>query len=77
MLDLIGMVDSTRMEKNRLQVKKCQYASEAHETYFIRPSNGRSSPRIKCPEAFWANIPSLLGIELSCRADDTIKIRPT
>eukprot|EP00959_Pyramimonas_sp_CCMP1952_P386513 8100392-Pyramimonas_sp.AAC.1 len=90
------MADNAGMQNNRLQLKKCQYASEAHETYFTRPSNGHSSPRIKCPESFymritdlivpgapcnlihgtqWANIPNILGIGLSCRADDSSKKR--
>eukprot|EP00959_Pyramimonas_sp_CCMP1952_P339647 7113148-Pyramimonas_sp.AAC.1 len=30
-LDLIGMVDHTGMQKNRLQLKKCKYASESYD----------------------------------------------
>eukprot|EP00959_Pyramimonas_sp_CCMP1952_P356379 7463417-Pyramimonas_sp.AAC.1 len=62
--------------------------------HFIRPSNGHSSPGIKCLESLcmritdlimpgapcyfihgiqWENIPSILSIGLSCRADDTTK----
>eukprot|EP00959_Pyramimonas_sp_CCMP1952_P448005 9381003-Pyramimonas_sp.AAC.1 len=50
-LDLIGMADHAGMQSNRLQLKTCKHASESHETYFIRPSNGHSSPRIKYPES--------------------------
>eukprot|EP00959_Pyramimonas_sp_CCMP1952_P072240 1508777-Pyramimonas_sp.AAC.1 len=59
-LDLIGMVDNTGMQKNRLQLKKCQCASEARETYFIRSSNGHSSPGIKCPESLYMRITDLI-----------------
>eukprot|EP00959_Pyramimonas_sp_CCMP1952_P058985 1231968-Pyramimonas_sp.AAC.1 len=45
-LDLIGTVDHAGMQKSRLQLKKCKYASESRDAYFIRPSNGHSSPWI-------------------------------
>eukprot|EP00959_Pyramimonas_sp_CCMP1952_P334069 6996242-Pyramimonas_sp.AAC.1 len=51
-LDLIGMVLHTGMQKNRLQLNKCKYASESHDTYLIRPSNGHSSPGIRRPESW-------------------------
>eukprot|EP00959_Pyramimonas_sp_CCMP1952_P346595 7259342-Pyramimonas_sp.AAC.1 len=44
------MVDSAGMQKNRLQVQKCKFASETHPTYFLRPSSGHSSPGMMRPE---------------------------
>eukprot|EP00959_Pyramimonas_sp_CCMP1952_P254451 5314790-Pyramimonas_sp.AAC.1 len=38
------------MQKNRLQVKKPLLTGGSHPTYFLRPSNGPSSPGIRCPE---------------------------
>eukprot|EP00959_Pyramimonas_sp_CCMP1952_P176986 3699260-Pyramimonas_sp.AAC.1 len=32
-LDLVGVVDNAGMQKNRFQLEKCQYSSEAHETF--------------------------------------------
>eukprot|EP00959_Pyramimonas_sp_CCMP1952_P193799 4052468-Pyramimonas_sp.AAC.1 len=55
------MVDNAGagMRKNRIHIKKCKYASETHDAYFIRPSNGRSSPGIKCPESLYMRIADL------------------
>eukprot|EP00959_Pyramimonas_sp_CCMP1952_P238699 4987986-Pyramimonas_sp.AAC.1 len=36
-----------------VHIKKCEFATEMCETYFIRPSNGHSSPGIKCLESFY------------------------
>eukprot|EP00959_Pyramimonas_sp_CCMP1952_P088716 1856299-Pyramimonas_sp.AAC.1 len=73
------MVGHAGMQKNRLQLKKCHYASEAREAHFIRPSNGHSSPGIKCTSLLcsWYSVgkPNILSIGLSCRADDTSKKR--
>eukprot|EP00959_Pyramimonas_sp_CCMP1952_P022225 467279-Pyramimonas_sp.AAC.1 len=30
-----------------------KYSSENHDAYFIRPSNGHSSPGSKCPESLY------------------------
>eukprot|EP00959_Pyramimonas_sp_CCMP1952_P409290 8577823-Pyramimonas_sp.AAC.1 len=58
-LNLIGVVDSAGMPKNRLHIKMCKLAAEMCETYFIVPSNGRSSPGIKCPESLYMRITDL------------------
>eukprot|EP00959_Pyramimonas_sp_CCMP1952_P031649 663808-Pyramimonas_sp.AAC.1 len=31
----------------------CKFASEPHPTYLLRPSNGHSSPDIKCLESLY------------------------
>eukprot|EP00959_Pyramimonas_sp_CCMP1952_P380522 7972179-Pyramimonas_sp.AAC.1 len=49
MLNLIGMVGDAGIQKNRPLIKKCKFATEMCETYFIRPSSGHSSPGIRCP----------------------------
>eukprot|EP00959_Pyramimonas_sp_CCMP1952_P160848 3363871-Pyramimonas_sp.AAC.1 len=36
-----------------------KYSSENHDAYFIRPSNGHSSPGIKCPEPLYTRITDL------------------
>eukprot|EP00959_Pyramimonas_sp_CCMP1952_P129211 2701827-Pyramimonas_sp.AAC.1 len=53
------MVSSTGMQKNRLNIKKCKFASETHDKYFIRPNNGHSSPGIKCPESLYMRMADL------------------
>eukprot|EP00959_Pyramimonas_sp_CCMP1952_P342697 7179545-Pyramimonas_sp.AAC.1 len=65
-LDLIGIVDSTGVQNNRPQVKKCQCASEARETYFIRPSNGHGSPGIKCLGSLYMRNTDLTVPEAPC-----------
>eukprot|EP00959_Pyramimonas_sp_CCMP1952_P268037 5604378-Pyramimonas_sp.AAC.1 len=53
------MVDDAGMQKNRPQTKQCKFAAEMCETYFIRPSNGHSSPGIKYPESLYMRITDL------------------
>eukprot|EP00959_Pyramimonas_sp_CCMP1952_P450279 9428128-Pyramimonas_sp.AAC.1 len=53
------MVGNAGMQKNRLQAQKCKFATETHPTYFLRPSNGRSGPGIKCPESLCMRITDL------------------
>eukprot|EP00959_Pyramimonas_sp_CCMP1952_P444897 9315866-Pyramimonas_sp.AAC.1 len=53
------MVDHAALPKNRLHIKKCKFATDTHDTYFIRPSSGRSSPGIKCPESLYMRIADL------------------
>eukprot|EP00959_Pyramimonas_sp_CCMP1952_P403860 8462684-Pyramimonas_sp.AAC.1 len=55
----MGKVDDAGMQKNRLQLKRMKYSSEKHDTYFIRPRAGRSSPGIKCPESLSMRISDL------------------
>eukprot|EP00959_Pyramimonas_sp_CCMP1952_P393778 8251152-Pyramimonas_sp.AAC.1 len=43
-LELIGMLDESGMEKNRLHIKNMKYSDMNKDTYFIRPTNGHSSP---------------------------------
>eukprot|EP00959_Pyramimonas_sp_CCMP1952_P369797 7745357-Pyramimonas_sp.AAC.1 len=66
---MIGMADHTGMQKHRLQLKKCKYASESHDACFIRPSNGQQ------PWDKWENFPKVLSVGLSRRADDASKKR--
>eukprot|EP00959_Pyramimonas_sp_CCMP1952_P057761 1205626-Pyramimonas_sp.AAC.1 len=53
------MVDKAGMQKCRLQIKKCKFATEAHSTHFVRPSIGHSRPGIKCPESLCMRITDL------------------
>eukprot|EP00959_Pyramimonas_sp_CCMP1952_P118210 2471447-Pyramimonas_sp.AAC.1 len=55
------MVDtSSGMQENRLQVKKLEFCGEARPTYFQRPTNGHSSPGIKCPESLCSRVTDLI-----------------
>eukprot|EP00959_Pyramimonas_sp_CCMP1952_P393715 8249901-Pyramimonas_sp.AAC.1 len=55
-LELIDMIDESGMKKKRLHVKKMRYPDMNYDTYFIRPTNGHSSPGIKCPESLFMKI---------------------
>eukprot|EP00959_Pyramimonas_sp_CCMP1952_P435648 9122601-Pyramimonas_sp.AAC.1 len=52
-LELMGMIDESVMKKYRLQIKKMKYSDLTYDTYFIRPTNGHSSPGIKCPASLY------------------------
>eukprot|EP00959_Pyramimonas_sp_CCMP1952_P107929 2256692-Pyramimonas_sp.AAC.1 len=49
----------TGVQKNRLQVKKIEFCGEARPTFFLRPSNGRSSPGVRCPESVHSRVTAL------------------
>eukprot|EP00959_Pyramimonas_sp_CCMP1952_P110271 2307197-Pyramimonas_sp.AAC.1 len=53
------MRDHSGVQKDRLQVKKSTFTGESHPTYFLRPSNGHSSPGIKCPESLYKRLADL------------------
>eukprot|EP00959_Pyramimonas_sp_CCMP1952_P077223 1614207-Pyramimonas_sp.AAC.1 len=59
--------------ENRLQIKSCKFATEMHDI-FMRPN--LTSPGEPCyfiHGAPWGNIPNILRIWPSCRADDAIE----
>eukprot|EP00959_Pyramimonas_sp_CCMP1952_P129299 2703577-Pyramimonas_sp.AAC.1 len=58
-VELIGTIDESGMRKNRLQIKKIKYFDINYDTCFIRPTNGHSSPGIKCPESLYMRITDL------------------
>eukprot|EP00959_Pyramimonas_sp_CCMP1952_P430381 9014230-Pyramimonas_sp.AAC.1 len=60
------MVDITGMQKNRPHIKKCEFATEMYETYFIRPSNGHSSPGIQRPESLYMRMADLTNPVAPC-----------
>eukprot|EP00959_Pyramimonas_sp_CCMP1952_P074317 1552961-Pyramimonas_sp.AAC.1 len=55
------MVDANSgMQMNRSLVEKLKFRGEARSTYFLRPSNGHSSPDISCPEALYSRVTDLM-----------------
>eukprot|EP00959_Pyramimonas_sp_CCMP1952_P350170 7336519-Pyramimonas_sp.AAC.1 len=56
------------MQRSRLQLKKCKYASESHETYFTE-NYGFDCSSGDPPKTNKQNN----SVGLSCRADDTSK----
>eukprot|EP00959_Pyramimonas_sp_CCMP1952_P189088 3955055-Pyramimonas_sp.AAC.1 len=44
---------------SRPQMKKLTFRGEARPTYYLRPSNGRSSPGIRCPESLRSRVADL------------------